>query len=75
MAQKKPLSLVKSRMQRASTLENSSFNVLLLKYLWCMTAVLWHSKSICFCSDHRRVNSLSTEDTSESFDCDRFLAK
>jgi len=34
-------------MQRASTLENSSFNVVLLKYLWCMIAVLGHSKSIC----------------------------
>jgi len=34
-------------MQRASTLENSSFNVVLLKYLWRTTAVLGHSKSIC----------------------------
>jgi len=34
-------------MQRASTLENSSFNVVLLKYLWHTTAVLGHSKSIC----------------------------
>ena len=43
----KALSLVKSRMQCASTLENSSFNVVLLKYLWRMTAVLGHSKTIC----------------------------
>ena len=34
-------------MQRASTLKNSSFNVVLLKYLWRMIAVLGHSKSIC----------------------------
>ena len=34
-------------MQRASTLENSSFNVVLLIYLWRMTAVLGHYKSIC----------------------------
>ena len=34
-------------MQRASTLENSTFNVVLLKYLWRTTAVLGHSKSIC----------------------------
>ena len=34
-------------MQRASTLENSSFNVVLLKYLRRTTAVLGHSKSIC----------------------------
>jgi len=34
-------------MQRASTLENSSFNVAQLKYLWRTTAVLGHSNSIC----------------------------
>ena len=32
-------------MQHTSTLENSYFNVVLLKYLWHMTAVLGHSKS------------------------------
>jgi len=47
-------------MQRASTLENSSFNVVLLKYLWRMIAVQPSNNT---CSDHRRVDSLSTEDT------------
>jgi len=43
------LDKIKSMMQRASTLENNCFNVVLLKYLWRTTAVytvLGHSKSI-----------------------------
>ena len=68
-------------MQHASTLENSSFNVVLLKYLWRMTLELGHSTSICltikwhlqWSQMGKWCNLLSAEDTSESFDCDRFL--
>jgi len=80
--------LAKSRMRRASTLENSSFNVVnswfvgfqriygvQLRYLYILRAYVYPSNNTC--SDHRRVDSLSpsTEDMSESFDCDQFLAE
>jgi len=60
-------------MQRASTSENSSFNVVLLKYFWRTRVRPEHSKRICFtvkdtCSDHRQADSLLTRDMSESLE-------
>jgi len=64
-------------MHRASTLDNNSLNVVLLNYLWRTTAVHGHSKSMFNrqIAQWSHTGWLSTEDTSESFDCDRFLAE
>jgi len=50
-------------MQRASTVENSSFNSVLLKYLWRTTAVLGQSKSICLTVKIKQNKSLKFEHT------------